>query len=345
MAPFQIDLNEEQYKVEIFPSKIAEMIAVMRILVDSRRYESEREFIDRLHKKLTVESINFLNLISGIKFPGADFFGFFLNEGIYHDFDLFIEKISGYHDVDFIYLAFDREISREKIEAARNDRGRFQSLVKELTSSLWQGGTEPIQALVYNTANYKNGLINLAREIYNDEEFSIKVDGLSGVYKQSVEDIRRRLLNKSPLDLAMEIKNKNFTCKSSYARYYFLPTFFLHDLNIAGWNEDIFMLFYNVKDEERVDNEEIDKVLATFKSLSDRTRLQILQHLRSKPSYGKLLAERLKLSTATISRHLEQLRAMDLIVEEKTDNYKYFKLNKREIDGLLKNIQEFLSEK
>lgn len=323
------------------------MIAAINILANRRNGAFANELMGHLYGQLSGKNKAFLELISGLAFPGSDFFGFFQHEKIYHDFDLFIEKVSGYHGVDFIYLAVDKEVSKERIEEVRNNKKEFDNFFEELSLQchLWKGKKEAVDALVYDTADYKEGLIGLAKEIYYNDEFGRVVDSLANTYKQSSEDIQRRLLEKSPLDLAFEIKGKVFSCRQSFARYCFIPSFFLRDGNIASWDETTFIFFYGVKAGRIVDHEETEKVLSIFKSLSDKTRLQILQYLKDKPAYGKQLAEELKLSTATISRHLDQLRSMNLIIEEKSNNFKYFRLNPQEIDRLLEVIEKFLSAK
>jgi DNA-binding transcriptional ArsR family regulator len=209
-----------------------------------------------------------------------------------------------------------------------------------------RGGEAPIRALVYDTKRYRDGLLSLAREVYIDAEFNRIIESLTPFYKKSAEDIRQKLVKTPPLELASEIKGKNVANNQSFKQYYFIPSYFLHDFNISGWEAEtsIFMLFYSVNTSERIDHEEIDRFLSLLKSLSDRTRLQILQKLRTAPSYGKKLAEELNLSTASISRQLDQLRTMKLITEEKSDNFKYFRINRNEIDQLIKSIQEFFSE-
>ena len=347
MTPIQLDFNKEQYKVDVIPSKIVEMIAVIHILANRSKNEFDDEFIDSLYSRLTNKSKSFLKLISGLNFPGAEFIGFFIHEGIYNDFELFIERISQYSGTDFIYLALDRDISKERIESIKDKEEGFQDFRAELCCNLWKGMDDSVKALIYDTDNYKDSLLHLAKEIYKDDEFNRTIDSFANLYNRSAEDIRQKLLKTTPIDLAREIKGKNVANNRSFSHYYFLPSYFLHEFNITAWNDEneTFMLFYSVKTGEKVDHEEIDRVLSIFKSLSDGTRLQILQHLRSEPSYGKKLAEVLKLSTATISRQLEQLRSMNLITEEKSDNFKYFRLNNNEIDKLIKSIQEFFSAK
>jgi DNA-binding transcriptional ArsR family regulator len=347
MAPMELDLNSGRYKVDIIPSKTVEMIAAVQILANRNQYEFANDFTASLYNRLTPESRDFIDLLSGLRFPGAEFFGFFQYEGIYNDFDRFIEKISSHSGMDFIYLAFDRDIPRDRIERVKNGEEGLSEFISELCCHLWKGNKEIVKALIFDTENYKVKLLNLAKEIYYDKEFGRITDGLSNAYRQSAEDINQRLMKISPLELAREIKGKKVSAEQSFNRYIFFPSYFMNEFNITAWDceKGVFMLFYNIKTSDKVDVEEIDRLLSILKSLSDRTRLQILQSLKNTPSYGKKLAEELKLSTASISRQLEQLRSMNLITEERSDGFKYFKLNSKEIDKLIKLVQEFFSTK
>lgn len=81
-----------------------------------------------------------------------------------------------------------------------------------------------------------------------------------------------------------------------------------------------------------------------MKVLGDRTRLDILRLLSDGPSYGKAIAERLELTTATVSRQLDQLKEAGLVVEEKADasNVKLVHLRKEAVTELFGTFQGFL---
>lgn len=345
MPILQIDISEEQPKIEVMPSVIIEVASFVHLLANREKYDFERDFANRIYGKLSGGSQRFLEIVAGMKFSGCDLLGFFMSEGVYADFDLFAERVSGYSGVEFIYRALDREIPVKRLEEVVSDRSGFEAFLGEIEHQMWVSNTKQIEALIYDTETYKKGLVGLIREIYADEEFRSKVSSLSEVYRQSIEDIRKRLLNKNPYELVNEIKGWNKSIGSQFREYYFFPSYFLYNHNIVSWYGKTFTLFYSAKFVEKVNNMEVDAVLSIFKSLSDKTRLQILQLLRIEPLYGKLLAEKLDLSGATISRHLDQLKSLNLVIEEKSDNYKYFKLNQEEIENVLGRIQTFLSSK
>jgi DNA-binding transcriptional ArsR family regulator len=347
MAPIELDLNSEQSMVDVIPSKLAEMMAVIQLLANRKQYAFENEFAEALYGRLTDGSKAFVDSLEGLRFPGVEFFGFFMQERNFHDFDRFIKSIEAYSLSDFLYYAFDRDASREQVEAVLHGKMELSDFISAFCCHLWKGNEGPLKALLFDTENYRGKLLKLAGEIYRDAGFEKATENLAYAYRQATEDIRRRLQKLPPMELAMEIKGKSRAPDRFYRQYYFIPSYFMNEFNVTAWDEDkgIFILFYNIKTSEKVDMEEIDGILSILKSLSDRTRLQILQSLRKKPSYGKKLAEELKLSTASISRQLDQLRSMNLITEEKSDGFKYFRLNSREIDKLVHSVQEFFSTK
>lgn len=66
-----------------------------------------------------------------------------------------------------------------------------------------------------------------------------------------------------------------------------------------------------------------------FKCLSDNSRLKIINSLMIEPMYVELLAERLSLSTSTVSFHLKKLMDADIVSSKKEQYYTIYSLNKK----------------
>ena len=64
-----------------------------------------------------------------------------------------------------------------------------------------------------------------------------------------------------------------------------------------------------------------------FKSLADKSRLEIINCLLVKPSYVELLAEQLDLSSATICFHLKKLEEIKLVSKKKDQFYSIYSIN------------------
>lgn len=81
-----------------------------------------------------------------------------------------------------------------------------------------------------------------------------------------------------------------------------------------------------------------------FKTLSDPNRIAILKLLSQKPWYGQELAERLKLTPATISYHMTFLQRVGVITYERIDNRSYYCLNSQKMIKLLEEFRQFVVE-
>ncbi|MBR3613859.1 MAG: winged helix-turn-helix transcriptional regulator [Clostridia bacterium] len=65
----------------------------------------------------------------------------------------------------------------------------------------------------------------------------------------------------------------------------------------------------------------------TLKAISDPVRRDILNMLKEEKKSAGEIAERFKLTGATVSYHLSQLKKADLITENKYKNFIYYELN------------------
>lgn len=64
-----------------------------------------------------------------------------------------------------------------------------------------------------------------------------------------------------------------------------------------------------------------------FKCLADKSRLRIVNSLMIEPMYVELLAERLDLSTSTVSFHLKKLMDANIVSSRKEQYYTVYNLN------------------
>lgn len=75
-----------------------------------------------------------------------------------------------------------------------------------------------------------------------------------------------------------------------------------------------------------------------FKCLSDNSRLKIINSLMIEPMYVELLAERLKLSTSTISFHLKKLLDANIVSSRKEQYYTVYSLNEEILSINLRDL-------
>ena len=85
-----------------------------------------------------------------------------------------------------------------------------------------------------------------------------------------------------------------------------------------------------------------EKALTLLKLLSDKSKLEILELTKSESNYGAQLANKLGLTTATISHHTSALFEQNLLHIEKVDSKVYYKENKDKIRSLIKYLEDTL---
>lgn len=73
----------------------------------------------------------------------------------------------------------------------------------------------------------------------------------------------------------------------------------------------------------------------TFKALGDAQRREILKLLKKGSMNVGELSQHFAISDATLSYHLNILKAADLITEEKRGNYRYYSLHTSVFEELL----------
>jgi DNA-binding transcriptional ArsR family regulator len=81
------------------------------------------------------------------------------------------------------------------------------------------------------------------------------------------------------------------------------------------------------------------------KLLCDKSKVDILELTANKPCYGKEIANELKLSTATISYHVNALMKMGLVKTELDSNRVYYSLNSEKFSKYLEGIRKFFTKK
>lgn len=86
----------------------------------------------------------------------------------------------------------------------------------------------------------------------------------------------------------------------------------------------------------------IDDICEILKVLSDKSKFAILQQTNNSPKYGAELAEKLGLTGATISRHMNTLFNCGLITAEKDNTKVYYRTNKQQLANFLQMLNDSL---
>ena len=102
---------------------------------------------------------------------------------------------------------------------------------------------------------------------------------------------------------------------------------------------DIFELLF---ERQGIDESEM---LASLKLLSDKSKYDILKNLKQAPCYGAQLAQKLGLSPATISHHMNTLLNQQLVRFDVQENRIYYHLDDRRMEELVEQLQRTFLKK
>jgi len=159
-----------------------------------------------------------------------------------------------------------------------------------------------------------------------------------------VRTLERRLATEDPMEVAQNLRRKNIAGMGRFERYTFLPTRLMGHTHLRSWAGGSILFFVQEGTLEPVSDETSSELAEFLKTLGDRTRMDILHLLTQGPSYGKQIAATLGLTTATVSRHLDQLKAAGLVREERADanNVKLLTLVPEGLEGPLERLKAHL---
>lgn len=85
-----------------------------------------------------------------------------------------------------------------------------------------------------------------------------------------------------------------------------------------------------------------EELCSNLKLLSDKSKFDILRFISKERAYGAQIANELKLSTPTISYHMQALLCAQLVTFEKENNKLYYKVNEDYLRSFLQQVQERL---
>ena len=89
---------------------------------------------------------------------------------------------------------------------------------------------------------------------------------------------------------------------------------------------------------------ELKKDIVEFmKVLADQTRLEILDLLYHEKKTSSEIQSALKKSQSTISQHLKVLTGKNLIIFDRIDNIKHYKIRNMDVFKLLADIRSFVA--
>lgn len=339
--PTDFQSNSYNPKVSVFFSINAELISAIHLLANPTHHEFAAQWTSLMMQSLSVESKELLKIISYLPTCGMQFFELLQASGGFHDVEALISQINEYDEIRFLEVVF--EVERDIVIEVLKDKQKLLQLIEErpwIESENLPG----IEYIFYNTLSFMKDFVQLIKETYN-QHFIGKIKSLEEAYADSIANINKQLEMKKPLQLCQEIMGKTFQRVFDFKEFILIPSYFISPHRLRTFDKERQILIYDLRRDNLYLNQVGVDITAALKVLSDRTRMEILRQLLIGPTYGKVLASRLDLTTATISHHLEQLRSVNLVEEEKVKNTKYFKGNKEELEKLMQLINDYMFNK
>jgi len=275
---------------------------------------------------LPAETQGFLARLEGLWWPTQGTVDFLCHNGHFHDPGAFVDDLLRWPLDQFLAVLFNDDLTPQ--EAA--DLVRTPSLVASWStkfSRFSEGTSAALEALFRDPEGHRRGLAALI--LASDTPlFRQAFSQLTQEAAGTIRTIERRLQVEPPLKVAESLRGKALRhSEVPYHRYTFVPSRLIGHHHIQSWGNGHAVFFLQEGALALTGPNETGAELAEFlKVLGDNTRMDILRLLCCRPSYGKEIAASLGLTTATVSRHLDQLKAAGLVREERADTNNVKKL-------------------
>ncbi len=342
--PNDIEINTKSPEVKLLYSPIVELFACLQLLSIPSHHELFADFALDMEKHLSKESKKLLFEISHFQYHGLELFDLILDICILDDISLFIEQMLQYTDIKFISIFTLNKLDENQIESIIQKKFTDKE-IENLLPWIYKESISEISTLLFSPRDFKNRLADLLLDIYQSPHFLMNIERNKFKYLESIQDMENELKKKHPLELAQQIMRKTFKNVSKYKRYIFCPTYFISPHRLRVHNQITNFVIYDLNRDHLYANKVLNNITNAMKILSDRTRIEILRQLSIKPTYGKVLANSLDLTTATISHHIDLLKSIGLIRVKKEKNIKYFYVNEEEVTKVIALTENYIHNK
>ncbi|HEX2937878.1 MAG TPA: metalloregulator ArsR/SmtB family transcription factor [Ruminiclostridium sp.] len=339
----EVTFQTKYPKVRIFYSTVAELIVLVNVLADPKHHASAQDEIKKISEALSQESIRFLRIIAELPFQGIEFLEILLDCQAFDSVDEFVKELRQYDTIRFIRTMTGEQLSNAQINQLMEDK---QALPQRLNDLPWlyRGKSAVYESLFYETSAFKESLVSLLQDIYHSYFATAEVD-LKPQYQAAIETLYKGLAENSAYDVAEKIMNRRIDESPSVNSIIFLPSYYVNPHYIMAYNHSSRIFLYDMRRKEQDKGRANQNLTNALKVLSDSTRLEILRLLILQPTYGKIIADRLHLTTATISHHLDVLSSAHLIHESRNGNTKYFSADEDKIQKLVDELNDYLYNK
>lgn len=259
------------------------------------------------------------------------------------DPEAFWNGVCGWSDETLLERLLNGDLTADEIRDARQGGKPFPVAAEQL-SFFSQGTQKGLEVLWNEPRRYRDAFEILLRACQTPD-FDRHVRQLKDLAEGSIQVLKGWVASEGPIETAKRLRHKPSGGPGGYSQFTFVLSQFLSHRQIESWGNGHYLLSLSLGqldlwggDNPSADLAEIWKVLA------DPTRLDILRRICCSSSYGKELASELGLTSATVSRHLDQLKQIGVIVEAKADssNVKSVSFSPAGLENHWKRLRSYL---
>lgn len=319
-------------------STIADLIFVLiRVLLNQEDSQLREVYTDDYIKKIKQENKFFSELVEALPGKGSEMLEFLLLGDNFDDVGEYKRLVIGMDDTDFFYYFFGGYIDKQLLLIAINNDADLDMLYLEHKNICPH--ISVLRKLIKHRNIFIDDFFSCLDKLYTDEfinAYKVFNDKLNEEFCR-LETI---LQDTEPLELSQKIMGKTFKNRGPYDGFIFVPSIWINCNSIRYFGKKQ-ILIYSAKEKglSKVD------IINILKVISDEKRFEIIELLtNSAPLIGKELVERLKLSKATVSHHIEQLKGIGFINEERVKNSKYYSINTNSVNEFLEYLSSSIKK-
>lgn len=272
-------------------------------------------------------------IISSLPTKGYELLEFLLINKEFNSIEEYKNNVLSMQKVDFFFTFYGQFIDREAIELALENEENLKKFYSKHNNI--SGSYIALKILFDDRELILTEFFSCLKHLYNKDFKSYYEEQLEGIH-DTYKNIEDALKLNEPLEVSQNIMGKTFKNRGPYENFVFIPSYFISGRSVRFFGKDQ-ILIYSTSFRELTKND-ITKIL---KIISDDTRFEIIELLsKNNPMNGKELANALKLTTPTISHHIEQLKEAGFINEERIKNSKYYSVNTNSVNNFINSLSE-----
>jgi len=338
------DADTPSTRTEVFPSLTAELIFAANLAASqSDRTGIEPGWVTRQRAQLPDSAQKALPRLQGFWWPTMGLVDFLCWNGLFHDPAAFLADVAQVPIAKFLSILSNDDLTEDQASALLAHPSDARSL-GDRVSRFTFGTPDDLEALFRDPQGHREALLNLVRGS-DTPWFREGYAQLATQAEPTIRILEHRLTTEEAVAVAASLREKPMHGPRTYSVVTFVPSRLIGHRHIQSWGNDRGVFFLQLGALSVAGPNETGAELAEFlKVLSDKTRMDILRLLCCGPSFGKEIAASLGLTTATVSRHLDQLKAAGLVREDRADanNVKRLRYVPESLDGQLERLKTYL---